>query len=149
MVLDTLSNAGLYHGLGAKIKTALDFLCKSDFSLMESGRHDIDGDHIFALVQQYESKAPAEGVWEAHRRYIDVQYIASGEEIMGVAPVSTLTESKAYQHDKDVLFLTGGGEMFTLRAGTFAIFFPTDAHMPGLAVDQPAIVQKVVIKVSC
>ncbi len=49
------------------------------------GRHDLDGDDLFALVQEYTTRAADECVWEAHRRYIDVQFVVTGAERMGVA----------------------------------------------------------------
>ncbi len=119
-----------------------------DFTAMENGRYEINGDNVFALVQRYNSKPRDQGVWEAHRRYIDVQYIASGIESMGYAHIGNLKETQDYSAEKDVLLLDGQGDYFTARHDCFAVFYPEDAHMPGLAHENPTPVLKVVVKVA-
>jgi biofilm protein TabA len=109
-------------------------------------RYAIDGDQVYAMVQEYDSKPKAEGFWESHRKYLDVQYVASGVEHMGYAPTANLTAG-AYQEENDFIKLEGDGEFFLLREGFFCILAPQDAHMPGMAVDQPQPVKKVVVKV--
>ncbi len=109
-------------------------------------RYAIDGDLIYAMVQEYDSKPKTEGFWESHRKYLDVQYVASGVEHMGYAPTSNLAAG-AYQEENDFIRLEGDGEFFLLREGFFCILAPQDAHMPGMAVDQTQPVKKVVIKV--
>jgi|688.fasta_scaffold547414_2 YhcH/YjgK/YiaL family protein len=146
MIIDRLKNAKIYHGLGENLKKALDFLAANDFSAMESGRHDIDGDRVFALIQRYETKPREHGLWEAHRRYIDVQYVVSGIEMLGSTHIDGLTQTQPYSEEKDCSLFAGSGDFATARAGDFLIFFPEDAHMPCLAHDQPAPVLKVVVK---
>jgi YhcH/YjgK/YiaL family protein len=109
--------------------------------------YDIDGDTVFALVQRYDTKPREKGLWEAHRRYIDVQFVASGIESLGWAQLGNLTETQPYSAEKDCLLLAGSGDVVTARAGDFLVFFPEDAHMPCLAHDQPSPVLKVVVKV--
>jgi YhcH/YjgK/YiaL family protein len=147
MILDQLKHAGLYQGLGANLKKAFNYLAARDFATIEPGRYDIDGDSVFALVQRYDTKPRDKGRWEAHRRYIDVQYVAAGIETLGWAPLGTLTETQPYSAEKDVLLLAGAGDFVTARAGDFLVFFPGDAHMPCLVHDQPSPVLKVVVKV--
>lgn len=147
MIIDTLKNAGLYQALGVNIGKALDYLAATDFSAVEPGRYDLDGDNLFALVQRYDTKPHEKGVWEAHRRYIDVQYVASGIETMGYAHIDDLSETQAYSAEKDYLLLAGAGDFVTVRAGVFVVFFPQDAHMPCLTCKSASSVQKVVVKV--
>jgi YhcH/YjgK/YiaL family protein len=147
MIIDQLRHAGLYHGLGENLKQAFDYLAAHDFSAMASGRYDIAGDTVFALVQRYDTKPREQGLWEAHRRYIDVQFVAFGIESLGWAPLGNLTETQPYSAEKDYLLFAGAGDVVTARAGDFLVFFPEDAHMPCLAYDQPAPVLKVVVKV--
>jgi len=147
MIIDQLKNAGIYHGLGENLRKALDYLAANDFSTMETGRYDIDGDTVFALVQRYETKPRENGLWEAHRRYIDVQYVASGIETLGYAHISSLAETQEYSAEKDCQLLSGSGDFVTGRAGSFIIFYPEDAHMPCMAYGDPAPVLKVVVKV--
>jgi len=147
MIIDQLKNARLYQGLGGNLKKAFDYLAGQDFSAIEPGRYDIDGDTVYALVQRYDTKPRGKGPWEAHRRYIDVQFVASGIETLGWTNIGNLTETQSYVADKDYLLLDGSGDFVTARTGDFLVFFPEDAHMPCLAHDQPAPVLKVVVKV--
>ena len=85
--------------------------------------------------------------WEAHRRYIDVQYVHVGGEHLGHAHLSTLVAGE-YDADRDLVPATGSGSLVALAAGSFAILWPQDAHRPGVAVDAPRHVRKVVLKVA-
>lgn len=147
MIFDQLKNAKLYNRLNPRIAWALEYLATRDFSTMKDDRHEIDGDNLFALVQRYESKPRDQTLWEAHQRYIDVQYIADGIETMGYTHIEGLKQIQAYSREKDVLKLDGEGDFLTARTGCFAIFYPEDAHMPGLAYKKPVPVVKVVVKV--
>ncbi len=146
MVIDELNNAEQYYGLGPRIEAALRYLQKTDFSQVTADRYDIEGDDVFALVQEYDSKPKSEGFWEAHHQYLDVQYVASGAEHMGYAPAKGL-QAGEYDEENDFYKLEGEGEFFTLRAGYFAVLKPQDAHMPGMAIDASQAVKKVVVKV--
>lgn len=148
MIIDGIENATLYKGIGPRLQAAFEYLAKTDFAGMAPGRHDIDGNKVYALVQQYETKPRDKGVWEAHRRYVDVQYVAAGIEAMGYAPVANLTVTQAYSPTNDCALFAGTGDFITARAGTFVVFFPADAHMPCLASEAPVPVQKVVVKVA-
>lgn len=147
MILDRLENRELYFRLGPGIERALRFLAAADLTALPEGRHPVEGDRIYALVQEYEPRPPEAAAWEAHRRYADVQYVVSGEERLGRAEVERLAAGD-YDEAKDLLLLTGQGDFFTLRAGCFAIFLPHDAHAPGLATDRLSRVRKVVVKVA-
>jgi len=68
---------------------------------------------------------------------------------MGVQEISAMKVSKEYDDVKDVIFFedNGVGLIVKVTSGHFAVFFPTDAHMPLLAETQPMSIKKVVIKV--
>jgi biofilm protein TabA len=148
MVLDRLDNAAAYQALFPRLRQAFDFLRSADLAGLPQGRHDVAGNDLFALVQEYRTKPDSEGFWESHRKYIDVQYVVAGAERMGYANLATLSVRQPYDADKDLLILDGSGDFFTVGAGMFTIFAPQDAHMPCLAVGEPAAVRKVVIKVA-
>jgi biofilm protein TabA len=148
MILDRLDNAHLYQTLLPRLRQAFDFLRSADLASLPPGRHDVSGDDIFALVQEYRTRPASEGFWESHRKYIDVQHVISGAERMGYAHLATLAVRQPYDADKDLLILDGSGDFFTVAAGMFTIFAPQDAHMPCLAVAEPAPVKKIVIKVA-
>ena len=145
MIIDTLNHASMYYALNPLVERALRFLQALD-PKTAVGRHEISGDQVFALVQEYDSKPMSEGFWEAHRRYIDVQYVVAGVEQMGYAPLDSLRPGE-YDGSKDFVKLEGDGQFLRLPAGHFVIMAPQDAHMPGMALDAPAPVKKVVVKV--
>jgi YhcH/YjgK/YiaL family protein len=147
VVCDLLANAHLYSGLGPRVAQGLQFLTDTDLASLAQGRHELDGARLYALVSEYAPKPPAEGRWEAHRRYLDLQYVVSGVERMGVAPYSRMKETE-YQIDRDLAWLEGAGDYFTLGAGQFMILWPGDAHMPGIDAGVPGTVRKVVVKIA-
>ncbi len=148
MIFDSLSQAAFYRPLDPGIARALDFLGSADLARIATGRHELDGDRLFALVQEYETRPPERCVWEAHRRYRDVQYIASGVERMGCAEIGRMRIREPYDADRDVAFFDGDGDFVTVVAGMFIVFSPQDVHMPGIAAGAPGLVRKVVIKVA-
>ena len=97
-------------------------------------------------MDEYQTKKPEAGFWEAHRKHVDVQVVLLGQEWIGVGRVSDM-QASPYDAEKDLLKLEGHGDRILMRPGLFAVFFPQDAHMPGLAVDQPEPVKKMVIKI--
>ena len=148
MIIDRLENASLYSNLAPRVTAALAYLRDTDFASTEPGRYDIQGDEIYALVQDYTTKDASEGKWEAHRRYLDVQYVAHGKERMGYANLGALTGTQDYQEKDDYLLLEGEGDFLAMVPGTFIILGPQDAHMPQIAAGAPGEVRKVVIKVA-
>lgn len=147
MITDNIKNADLYFGVSARLEKALKYLQQNDFTKMEKGKYEIDGNDVFALVQKYDSKPISEGLWEAHRNFIDVQYVADGAEQMGYAYIDTLKVTKEYDPAGDYSLLEGRGCMMECQSGTFAVFGPEDAHMPCIAIDAPRPIVKVVVKV--
>lgn len=147
MIADNLKNAKLYYGLGERMEKAFKYLQENDFSKMEPGKYMIDGSNVFAMVQQYESKPVEAGKWEAHRKYTDIQYLVSGAEKMGYAYIEDMKLIENYNEVKDIVFTEGKGSFLTMKTGMFAVFAPDDVHMPGIAVEKPQPVKKVVVKV--
>jgi YhcH/YjgK/YiaL family protein len=146
MITDSLKNASCYSKITPRIATAFRFLQKKNLTKLPVGRHKIDGTNIYAMVIDYKTKPKEKGVWEAHRRYIDVQYVAKGKELIGYANVKGL-KAGPYHSKDDYLLLKGKGIFIPATAGTFVILMPQDAHMPGTAVGRPTKVRKVVVKV--
>jgi YhcH/YjgK/YiaL family protein len=146
MIFDTLDNHARYAGLGYNVPVALKFLLETDLASLSVGRMDIEGDNLYLLVQEYVTKPVEQGLWEAHRKYIDVQYMTSGKERMGVANLRTMQLGE-YIPEKDFQPMNGTGNHLDVFAGSFVVFFPDDAHMPGLQVRQPELIRKVVVKI--
>ena len=147
VVSDLLANAHLYAALGPRIAHGLRFLAETDLARLEPGKLEIDGKRLFALVSDYAPKPLAECRWEAHRHYLDLQYMVSGLERIGVAPASRLQET-GYQPDRDIAWFEGAGDLLTFGAGQFVLLWPADAHMPGVDAGGPGRARKVVVKIA-
>ncbi|MDA3954667.1 MAG: YhcH/YjgK/YiaL family protein [Bacteroidales bacterium] len=146
MIIDKKQNSALYENLHPRFAKAFDFIHKTDFSTLADGKYVIENDDIFALVQEYHTKNKDLANLEAHRKYIDIQYIHSGTEIIGTA---TLEKQTIISNDleKDVAFYEGDASFIKLESEMFAVFFPHDLHMPGIKLTQSIKVKKVVVKV--
>ncbi|MEI6245161.1 MAG: YhcH/YjgK/YiaL family protein [Acidobacteriota bacterium] len=147
MITDRLSHASLYRTLSARIAAAFDYVTSHDFTKMADGRYDLEGDHMFALVQRYATKPISEGRWEAHRKYIDLQLVVSGTEQIGYVSLDQLA-AEPYDESRDLIWLSGeAGQWITVPSGHFMLLWPSDAHMPQIAAGAPADVLKVVVKI--
>ena len=132
------------YGTLERLHRVWDRIYAGEADGLAPGRHEME-DGIYANVSEYTTKES--GIFEAHRRYIDVQYVVSGEEIVETAPVESLRLTRAYDLEADILFGTGEGTPHVLRAGQAIVLLPEEAHRPGLCTDKPGTVKKVVFKV--
>jgi len=150
MIIDRLEHARMYRVLGVDIARALDFLQQTDLRGLPEGRHELNGDRLFAMVQRYRPRPVAEAVWEAHRSYVDVQYIVAGSERMGYTYLrSSLAVRQPYDAEKDYALYDAQGDLLEVPAGSFVIFAPHDVHAPGLTTEPAEAagqVCKVVVK---
>jgi YhcH/YjgK/YiaL family protein len=146
MIIDRISNAHLYEHLSPRIKRAFEYLRRTDLVSLSPGRYAIDDDRLYVMVSQYETKPKPQGVWEAHRRYIDLQVVVQGIEQIGYSHVSRLTPG-VYEVERDFVPLAGDGDFLTLTAGAFMLLFPEDGHMPGIAAGAPIPLKKAVFKI--
>jgi YhcH/YjgK/YiaL family protein len=148
MIADVLKNRHIYAAISPRIKAALEYISKTDFTAMEPGRYELDGSNLFVLVQAYDSIPREQGKWECHKNYIDIQYIAEGVEQIGCNNTAMMKVTTEYNPEKDIAFLSGEGDFVTFSKGSYGIFFPEDAHQPKVAVnDIPVRVKKVVVKI--
>ena len=151
MIIDKIENANIYKNFGERINKAFDFIENTDLKNLNPGKYEIEGKNIFALISEYQTKPESEGKLEAHRKYIDVQYVISGEERMGYAPLNKQEIIEKYKEENDIIFYKGEKSFTKVEEGMFAIFFPVDLHMPGISTGNPpradSHVKKLVIKV--
>jgi len=147
MVLDKIENVHLYKNLSPALARALEYVASTDFSKVKPGRYDLEGDDIFAMVSEYETLPPEAGNLEGHRKYIDVQFMAEGEELVGYTHCNGQTPVEAYSAEKDRAFYKEETSFFLFPEKSFAIFWPDDLHMPNIQVNAPGKVKKVVVKV--
>lgn len=149
MIIDTLKNAELYMPLNPDFKKAFDFLeaCTKEFPSV--GRHIIDDDRIFASVQEYETAPEESNLWEAHRKYIDIQFIQSGHEMIGYSYIDHVKDFTAYNDEKDCLLATKADHavFIDMLPDCFTILYPNDVHKPKCIAGQKMRIRKIVIKV--
>lgn len=148
MILDLLSNASLYTQIDPRLARGLEFLLRGDDAKLTPGKHSIDGTKLMAIVEEYHTRPLSQIKYEAHKRYWDIQCVRRGAERMGYFNLSHQT-GVLQEHDaeKDYALYHGSGDLLAVRTGMFTIFTPHDAHAPGIALDMPAPVRKVVMKV--
>jgi YhcH/YjgK/YiaL family protein len=128
---------------------AFTWLKENDLTKIEVKRYELDGTNLYAPVSEYMSKNPEDVRYEEHKKYIDIQYVASGKELIGIAPLSLQKDVlEPYNETKDVMFLSVTRETnFKATPDRFFIFFPDDLHRPGLRDGESTAVRKVVVKV--
>jgi len=128
---------------------AFAFLKENDLTKMELKRYDIDGNNLYAPVSEYITKNDTAARYEAHRNYIDIQYVVSGRELIGIAPLSDTKDILVpYDAATDVEFMTVSQiKNVPATSDRFFIFFPDDVHRPGLKDGVNSPVRKVVVKV--
>lgn len=147
MIFDKIENSSIYENISPLIKRAFEYLKQTDFSGVENGKHIVDGDTVFAILQEYDTKNDSDAKLEAHRKYIDVQYIISGEELIGVRPLIAQTPCKEYDAENDYALYDDNCSFVKINPRQFAVLFPQDLHKPGVKVDGSIKVKKVVMKV--
>lgn len=149
MIYDHISNIATYRDLSTNIALGLDFL-KQMNPYTAVGTYQIN-QQVNAIVSEYETKTENEHGYEAHRKYIDIQYLLNGTERIACLPFERLKETQSYNYENDAAFYAADRSLLptnlSLLPGYFAILFPQDGHMPQLCVDKPIKVKKVVIKV--
>ena len=128
---------------------AFAFLKENDLTKMELKRYDIDGNNLYAPVSEYITKNDTAARYEAHRNYIDIQYVVTGRELIGIAPLSDTKDILVpYDAATDVEFMTVSQiKNVPATSDRFFIFFPDDVHRPGLKDGVNSPVRKVVVKV--
>lgn len=150
MIADVLSQASLYRSLSPNLAKGFDWLAAFDPSTAD-GKYPIDGTQVFALVQSFSTGPASEKKLETHRKYIDIQYLFQGTELMQVTSRETVTPVGEFDTTKDIVFYnepTHPVSEVIVPAGSFTVFFPHDAHKPLCQVGSPAPIRKVVVKVA-
>ena len=149
MILDRIDNTRLYLGLHTQFAKAFEILTDKTLPQKQDGKYAVDGENIYYTVQRYTTKPLNEGKLEAHRKYIDIQFLLEGVELLGYAPLKGLTTAEVYNPQKDIAFFNTPKEItkVKLEPGLFCILFPDDAHLPCRQLPGPTEVRKVVIKI--
>lgn len=151
MIKNSLKYTKNYYNLSNKIKLALEYLEKNDLKVFDNGRYDILGDDVYVNVQDYTSKPETQGKWEAHKKYIDIQFMIKGTERIGVGEIDNYQTTEAYDESKDLKFLAVANDNYqfiNMNENDFIILYPQDVHMPQIAMNTPSYVKKAVVKIS-
>lgn len=149
MIFDTRSNLSIYQGISPLFDLALHYLETTNLNALEPGKYPIQGDSVFALIQAPETAKREERLWESHKRYIDIQYLITGNEWIGFQNTDSLTIKEPYHTERDIAFYHDNGKGFfvPLEPESFVVCFPQDAHMPLVCENTPEVIKKVVIKI--
>ena len=134
MVIDKLENIEKYASLNPLFAQAVEFLKSHDLNALELGKTELKGKDLLVNVTETKPKTKEQARLETHRDFIDIQIPLSGTEIMGYTPACDCQPADApYNEEKDVAFFRGQAQSyFQIETGMFALFFPQDAHAPGI-----------------
>ena len=146
MIIATLDSAQRYESLLPGLAAALRWLRETDLAALPPGRAEIEGERLWADVIHAPARPRGEAKLEVHRRYADVQFLVSGEEELGWRPAAECLEPAGeYNAAADAGFFADAPQVWhSLVPGSFAVFFPEDAHAPLVGQGE---IRKVVVKV--
>jgi biofilm protein TabA len=147
MILDVLENAPRYLVLNKGFSKAIEFLQRPDLKELPTGKYEIDGERVYAVVSRDQGRRREDALLETHEKYVDIQAVLAGIDTMGWKPRSLCEQpSGEYDQETDLQFFADEpNAWFSVETGAFAIFFQEDAHMPLISSGQ---IHKVVVKVA-
>jgi biofilm protein TabA len=149
MIVDRVENGRLYFPLHKGFGKAFAVLAEPGLEQKPDGRYSVDGDDVYYILQHYTTKPIDQGRFESHKKYIDVQVLLAGQELLAYSPTTGLEVVEPYSEEKDIMFYRVGTiiAQTKLEPGLFCLLYPHDAHLPSCQVACPAPVHKVVFKV--
>lgn len=151
MIVGLLSDAAKHQSvLPAAIARAIDALQKLDLSAMDVGRYELEGDQLFYMIQEVETRRLGDSRSEAHRRHADIQIPLSAAERYGFSlPQANLVPSEDRLETGDIAFYPAPANEFfmDIEPGSYVVFLPGELHRPCLAIEQQGKLRKVVVKV--
>lgn len=147
MILAPLTDADRLCALHPRFPRAFEFLRGTDLMALDPGKHTIEGDDLFAIVEHCHGRTRAEAKLESHRRYIDIQLVLEGVDEMGWRPLAQCEKPLAeFDAARDIRFYDDAPSSWVATpAGSFCIFFPEDAHAPLVS---EGMIRKVILKIA-
>jgi biofilm protein TabA len=147
MILDVLENGHRYLALHKGFAKAFEFLARPDLKELSVGKYEIDGERVYAMVFKDPGRKKEDALLETHEKYIDIQLVLAGPDVMGWKPKSLCDKPTGeYDQKSDLQFFTDEPDVWiSTKSGAFVIFLPDDAHMPSIS---SGILHKVVVKVA-
>ncbi|MGL4851457.1 MAG: YhcH/YjgK/YiaL family protein [Phocaeicola sp.] len=144
MIVDTLDNLERYAQINPLFAKAIDFLRNTELIAQEIGKVELQGNELVVNFAQTAPKSKEEAKLETHNEFIDIQIPLTGVEWMGYSPRTSLC-NEVYNAENDITFYPELPDTFIpIKPGMFTIFFPQDAHAPGISPDG---VKKVIVKI--
>ncbi len=148
MILDKIENLGLYPDLGPDLNQGFEFIRDKSVYDLADGRYPLASQENYAMIQTYTTEKASRRQFEAHRKYVDIQFVFKGDETLFWMPSDRAPQKATYSEEDDaLLFDAKGGAPLPLSAGYFVVLFPQDAHKPGCIGDQKTAVRKIVVKI--
>lgn len=147
MIVDNLKNTEKHESLHPLFKQAFDYLKSVDFSAVQTGKTELQGEDFFVIVSDSDLRAQQEAKLEVHNRYIDIQMPVSKIESFGWKSRSDLVKpQQAFDNERDIQFFDDEYQtVLSLSPNRdFVIFFPEDAHAPCIGDHK---IRKVVVKI--
>lgn len=140
--------AVLYHKNPRHWNQAFQFLKSANLKELPLGIQELEGKHLFVNVQEYYGKTKSEALFESHKKYIDIQYVIEGEEIIGLATLGQVKVKEKYNEEKDIAFYDlDGGNYRKATPENFFLFFPDDVHRPSITAGDSIQIKKIVVKI--
>ena len=149
MISDHVANIQKYEGSIPFARELSEYLRHNDIVAFKVGKYPVKGNSLFLLIQEYATKNPGEKKWESHRKYVDIQVVLRGKELIGYSHAGDLAQVDGNDPDADIIFYedsSTSSSTIVVPANHFCVFFPDDAHKPGLTADRMSIVNKAVFK---
>jgi YhcH/YjgK/YiaL family protein len=147
MIFDKLSNASLYYGNNDRLYRALKWLQATDFNTLQDGRITIDGNEIYANISTGSTKPEMQTKIELHTKYIDIQYVITGEEYIGILPKERLGTEISRDEEKDHYGFEGKSDLILVPQGFFMVLYPQEGHAPRIMKEKQASTRKAIVKV--
>jgi biofilm protein TabA len=149
MIFDSLLHFKSYTPTHPLFEIISEFMKSHDLSSLPLGKTDLGGG-VYLIKSEYSTGDSQSKFVECHRRYIDIHVVDEGIENIGYCNKDNCMTIEKYIEEKDLEKLDGICNWITLKKGFFGIFFPQDAHMPGVTIDnRMQTVKKIVFKIPC
>ncbi|NQT60235.1 MAG: YhcH/YjgK/YiaL family protein [Bacteroidetes bacterium] len=150
MIKDTIDKIGRYKGVIPGWEMFFDSFKIERLLELDEGRYDLEDGQSFFIITHYQTKKFQDTQFEVHRKFIDIQIVLEGVELIYAAPLSrTVTDSQGYDGENDIQFGEASvPDILLLKEGDFVVFYPEDAHNPGCSLGKyPIGVKKAIFKV--
>ena len=137
-----------YHKNQRHWDQAFHLLKDADLKNLPLGKQELEGQHVFVTVSEYQAKQKSDTRYESHRKYIDIQYVITGKELIGITTAEKVAVDEPYNSEKDVAFYKyEEGNYREATPENFLVFFPEDIHRPSITTGDSTMVKKIVVKI--